>query len=71
MGSNDNYRRFPRLKGSENWEPWSIRTKSTLIKEKLTLAIVLIRDELIKPIIKGPPTDVSKKAYIEYKVKLR
>lgn len=39
MVNNDNFGRFPRLKGSENWEAWSIRIKALLAKEKLLIAL--------------------------------
>jgi hypothetical protein len=71
MASNDIYKRFPRLKGSENWEPWAIRTKATLIKEKLTSAMVPMQEAPIKPISQDPPTNQDKKAKMEYEEQLR
>jgi hypothetical protein len=39
MANNDNFARFQRLKGSENWEAWAIRMKALLAKEKLIIAL--------------------------------
>ena len=66
MANNDNSRRYPRLKGSENWESWLIRTKATLIKEKLTYAIIPMQEPPKKPVIQEPPTNEDVAAQTEY-----
>jgi hypothetical protein len=71
MGNNDNFRRFPRLKGSENWEPWAIRTKATLIKEKLTSAMVPMHNPPTKPISQEKPTNEDMMAQMEYEESLQ
>lgn len=60
MANNDNFGRFPRLKGSENWEAWSIRMKALLAKEKLIIAI--------RPLLQilDPPTDPDQEAQEKY-----
>lgn len=60
MANNDNFGRFPRLKGSENWEAWSIRMKALLAKEKLIIAI----GPLLQ--IPDPPTDPDQEAQEKY-----
>ena len=71
MANNDNSRRFPRLKGSENYEPWSIRTKATLIKEKLVSAMIPMHDAPTKPISQEKPTDEDMMAQMEYEESLQ
>ena len=51
MGNNnDNFRRFPRLKGLENYESWAIRTRATLVKEELAMTISPIQSLLDPPV---------------------
>ena len=51
MGNNnDNFSRFPRLKGLENWEAWSIRMRALLIREKLVTSISSIVNPPIVPL---------------------
>ena len=60
MANNDNFGRFPRLKGSENWEAWSIRMRALLAKEKLILAITPMHGAPETP---SEPTKASLERY--------
>ena len=67
MGNNNNDRRYPRLKGSENYEPWAIRTRAIIIKEKLTSVIMKMQDPPQKPTFNTPLTEEDNMAQLKYK----
>ena len=72
MGNNnDNFGRFPRLKGSENWEAWSIRMRALLTREKLVTSISSMANPSLAPLANVDQAEHDKydiliSQYLEY-----
>lgn len=60
MANNDNFGRFQRLKGSENWEAWSIRIRALLAKERLIIALTPMHGS---PQLPSEPNEADQERY--------